>query len=264
MNEYIIYYIGGSLILFFFIKKVFPSSVKENNTIYLNKKAKENKEQYKKIALGAIYSQQQMAHINSLNTGLKKSYITNILSEWWGINNAEEAKDKLDYLSNKGFRYYFKTVINAYLVENEEEQKKIVINGFNEYSENYEEDIQKAYNQLINLQETWEELTKNNIILNQEELIRYNNVGWDCGRLVFLSRLCFDAGYINENEVWKYLNEAQKLATKSFSTWKQFSKSYIIGRAMWGGVEYSNEDIIKITNELLKDDKSPWMQLSFM
>lgn len=186
-----------------------------------------------------------------------------LLSKWWEINNPSQAKEQLDYLANKGFRFYFDTVVKCYEISNEEQQKEIIVNSFDENDEKYKEDTQKAYQQLLHLQETWQELTKNNIISTKNELIKYNNVGWDCGRLVFLSRLCFDAGYISENETWNYINKAYELATQHFDTWKDFSKSYIIGRGMWGGLDCANEGIIGIAEELLKDEKSPWVKLNF-
>lgn len=265
-----LYYVGGAMIIYFIFWKLLPFLKKAKKVskglfsrVYLNKNAKETKEQYKKIAIGALYSEQQTAYINSLTTGLGKSDMKKLLSEWWGINNTEEAKDCLNYLQNKGFRYYFQTVLRAYEITDKEAQKEIIVNGFDENDEKYEEDIQKAYQQLINLQETWKELTENNIISTKNELERYNNIGWDCGRLVFLSRLCFDVGYISENETWNYINKAYELATQHFDTWKEFSKSYIIGRGMWGGTECGNEGIMSIAEELLKKEKSPWVQISF-
>lgn len=210
-----------------------------------------------------MYSEQQTAFINSLTTGLGKSDIKKLLSKWWEINNPSQAKEQLAYLANKGFRFYFDTVVKCYEISNEEQQKEIIVNSFDENDEKYKEDTQKAYQQLLHLQETWQELTKNNIISTKNELIKYNNVGWDCGRLVFLSRLCFDAGYISENETWNYINKAYELATQHFDTWKDFSKSYIIGRGMWGGLDCANEGIIGIAEELLKDEKSPWVKLNF-
>lgn len=269
MEKYMLYYAGGAMLIYFVFWKLIPFIKKTKKVakglfsrVYLNKKATETKEQYRKIAVGALYSEQQTAYINSLTTGLGKSDIRKLLSNWWGIDDTDEAKESLDYLQNKGFRFYFDTVLKAYKVADKEEQKTIIVNGFDENDEKYEEDIHKAYEQLIHLQETWEELTQNKIISNIDELIKYNNVGWDCGRLIFLSRMCFDAGYITANEAWNYIDKAYDLATKNFNTWEELSKSYIIGRGMWGGESCANEGIMKIAEDLLKDEKSPWVQMS--
>lgn len=270
MDKYMLYYVVGAMIIYFvfwkflpFVKKIKKVTKGLFSSVYLNKKSSVSKEQYRKIAIGALYSEQQTAYINSLTTGLGKSDIKKLLSEWWFINNTDDARNSLKYLQNKGFRYYFQTVLKAYEIPDIEEQKTTIINGFDQDDEKYEEDIEKAYQQLINLQETWKELTKNNIISTKNELEKFNNIGWDCGRLVFLSRLCFDAGYISESETWGYINKAYELAAQHFDSWKEFSKSYIIGRGMWGGTESANEGIMNIAEELLENKKSPWVQINF-
>ncbi len=269
-NKYIFIYMVGAMLLYLVFFKIVPFLKKAKkvtkgvfSSIYLNKNATVSDEQYRKIAVGALYSEQQTAYINSLTTGLGKSDIKKLLSEWWGINNSDEAVQKLDYLANKGFRFYFDTVLKAYQTSDAEEQKTILLDGFDENNPDYKEDVQKAYDQLINLQETWEELTQNNIVSSQMDLKKYNNVGWDCGRLVFLSRLCFDAEYISEVQTWNYIDKAYDLATNHFDTWKDFSKSYIIGRGMWGGTQCANTGIMQIAQDLLKEEKSPWVNLNF-
>ncbi|MDO4729405.1 MAG: DUF1266 domain-containing protein [Bacteroidota bacterium] len=267
---YVLYYVLGAMAIYLLFWKVIPLVRKAKkitkgllSSIYLNKNATENQEQYRKIAIGALYSEQQTAYINSLKTGLAKSDIKKLLSKWWDISNTIQAKDTLNYLQEKGFRYYFNVVLKAYDETDNKEQEHIILSGFDQNSQTYEEDTQKAYQQLIHLQETWQELLQNNIISTKEELLRYGNIGWDCGRLVFLSRLCFDVGYISENEAWDYINRAYELATQNFDTWEEFSKSYVIGRGMWGGKGCYNETIMNIAQELLKNPKSPWVQLNF-
>ncbi|MDR0194433.1 MAG: DUF1266 domain-containing protein [Myroides sp.] len=265
MDNYILFAVGGVVLLYFVISKVLPlvRKVKKKRKVlfgrvFLNKNSSLNNELYKRLAVGALYSEQQTAYINSLVTGLDKSDIQVILSQWWGINNTNEAKDKLDYLANKGFRFYFDTILACVNLSDENEIEKIIESRFDN-----DEDIDKAYNQLYNLQDTLQELTQSNIITSLTDLQKQTNIGWDCGRLVFLSRLCFEAGYISENKTWEYIDKAYDLASNSFDSWKELANSYIIGRAMWGGIDCGNEGIIAIAEELLDHPKSPWNTLSF-
>ncbi len=241
--------------MFTFFKKYFSK-------IHINSNSNLTNEQYQKIAIGALYSEQQGAFINSLTTGLGKDKLQNLLSNWWGIENHEDAIESLSYLKDKGFRYYFPTVIEAYK-STPDKAEDIIISGFNQTDESYQEDIEKAYSQYIHLNETWEELISNNILENTNDLIKLGNVGWDAGRLVFLTRMCFDAEYLSEQEAWGFIDNAYKLATKSFRSWDEFSKSYIIGRGMWGGENCANQGIMTIAEYLLKNDKSPWVNLNF-
>lgn len=75
MKNYLTYLVIGIVIAYFIVAKVLPFLKKAANVtkgllskIYLNKKATLSIAQYKKIALGSIYSEQQIAFINSLET----------------------------------------------------------------------------------------------------------------------------------------------------------------------------------------------------
>ena len=73
--------------------------------VCLNSKSNLSDEQCKKLAVGAMYASQQGAYQNSIETGIP-DLLPNILGEWWGIESTDAAKKELDYLCNKGYRYY--------------------------------------------------------------------------------------------------------------------------------------------------------------
>ncbi|MCD7936919.1 MAG: DUF1266 domain-containing protein [Tannerellaceae bacterium] len=234
----------------------------------LNKKSQLTPEQYKRISVGAVYSQQQTAFLNSLETGLEEDKVMNIVNNWWGLTNAEEAIAKLEYLDKKGFAYYFPSAYKAFLTEDEEQKRQILLDGLatnkplsEEEQEMLEEDLEKAYNQQENLADTYEELLEDKVIRNKEDIPRYGVTGWDCGRLNFLARLCYDAGYISEQQAWVYIDKAYFLAKKTFTGWEDFGKSYVIGRAMWGGEGSENSGIADIASHLCSDPESPWVQM---
>jgi hypothetical protein len=241
-----------------------------------NKSANLTPEQYRKLVVGAIYSEQQSAYVNSLETGLEKSKVKKIVNEWWGIYDKQEALDKLDYLYQKGFAYYFPIVYNAFLSNNENEQKTIIINGLlpeedknripqqmDEMSEELKEDIGKAFSQLTNLKETFAELKEDKIIETNEDLLRYGVEGWDHGRLNFLARICYDIGYLTEEQAWFFIDRAYHDSKKAFTSWNDFAKSYVIGRALWGGSDSDNSGIAAIAESLLTDADSPWTELKW-
>lgn len=71
-DKYFIYYAGGIAFIYFVYKKVIPFFRKSKtftkglfSKIYLNKNSDCTQDQYKKVSLGAIYSEQQTAYINS-------------------------------------------------------------------------------------------------------------------------------------------------------------------------------------------------------
>ncbi|PIE98645.1 MAG: hypothetical protein CR988_02250 [Treponema sp.] len=282
MDKYMFYYVGGAFLLYIsyvMVFKIIPKIIRffkasgrvvKNakklskglfSRVYLNDNSTLTNLEYKKIALGALYSEQQTAYINSLETGLKESEIRNLLSEWWRIYSSEEAYKSLEKIANEGQRSYFDIVFKAYKITDVNERTNFIKTSFDINDERYQEHVQNVYSQLDNLRGTFSELKENEIIRNDIDLKRYNNIAWDCGRLVFLSRLCFDIKYISESEAWKYIDYAYELAIENFYSWKDFSRSYIIGRSMWGGKGCANIGIMEIAKELLEHEKSPWVNL---
>jgi hypothetical protein len=264
MNNNMTYIALGAIAVIYFFYKVIPFLRKAKkitkglfSKIYLNSNSNLTQQQYRKIAIGAIYSEQQTAFINSLDTGLGKSETKKMLSEWWEINTSQQAHEQLTYLQNKGHRFYFPTVTKAFFAP-EEIQENIIVENFSN-----EEDLEKAFSQLYNLKEVIKELKEDGIIVQETDITKYGSTGWDCGRLVFLTRLCYSCGYINETEAWSYIDKAASLAKSSFTSWKDFSNSYILGRGMWGGLQSANSGIATIAKYLLELKNSPWVEMAW-
>jgi len=165
-----------------------------------------------------------------------------------------DANEQLIYLRDKGFRFYLPTVFKAFC-SNENAQEEIISTVFDG------DDLDKALSQLENLQETAGELKEGHVISQNSDILTYGSNGWDCGRLVFLARLCYDAGFISEQEAWAYIEASHQLAQSSFNNWNDYGKSYVIGRAMWGGAESANQGIAVIAKQLVTLPNSPWVQM---
>jgi diphthamide synthase (EF-2-diphthine--ammonia ligase) len=213
---------------------------------------------YRMLALGAIYSEQQCTYINSLTTGDPAEAIKHLLATWWGIETAKQAKDRLAYLLEKGFRFYFPAVMTAYEMNDEKRQLAFITGSFTE-----EEDIEKALSQVANLEEAFDELMDGEMINSVADIKRIGVVGWDCGRIVYVARMCFDAGFLKEDHAWKFITQANEVATASFTCWADFGKSYAIGRALWGGLNSDNDEVIEITKRLLEKSDSPWVTMTW-
>lgn len=261
-----VYYIFFRLMPY--IKRMRNSNEGEEDFVQLtfNPSSTLSTEEYKKISIGAIYSEMQEAYINSLSTGLDDEMIRMITQDWWGIYNRETALETLNYLKDKGFNYYFPSVYKAFLSGSTREQEKILLEGLTpqgrlteKEKEVYKEDLQKALSQVSNLQNSYNELKEEEIINSKEDIQFYGVLGWDYGRLSYLSRICFDANYLTEKEAWNYIDEAYFAAQEHFTSWDDFAKSYVIGRAAWSGVE----EMGSIAHNLLNNPESPWVKISW-
>jgi hypothetical protein len=80
--------------------------------------------------------------------------------------------------------------------------------------------------------------------------------------LSFIARLCYDAKYITEQEAWEYIDAAYEQAQKTFQSWEELAKSYVIGRFIWKGKD-ADDDIQVIAEDLVSNAKSPWTQVAW-
>ena len=225
--------------------------------ICLNPKSPLDDERCRQLAVGAMYASQQGAWQNSLETGIFDT-LPEILGGWWGIGSTAEARAQLDYLCEKGFRYYWPVVLEAFLLEDSQRQDALFQQRMTS-----QEDYDKATSQLENLQETFDELASCGIAASREDLGRCSVTGWDAGRIVFLARACCEMGYISEEEAWGYIGRADALAHEACGSWRELAMSYILGRSLWGGKRVYNSVMKTTADVLLSDPKSPWVRYSW-
>lgn len=211
-------------------------------------------ERYRQLALGAIYSEQQSAFINSLTTGIPPTEIKSMLNSWWEVSDTSSAKNTLDFLLDNARNNVFPYVFKSY--KNKEET--ITFSTFTDVQKK-----EKAYRELQHLKDTFSDLQKEGIITNSEELERLGTDGWELGRLVYVARMCFDAGFLSETETWNYISDAFGVAREKFSNWKDFAYSYVIGRSLWSGKDSANNGIAYIAKYLLSEPESPWVKLKW-
>jgi hypothetical protein len=84
---------------------------------------------------------------------------------------------------------------------------------------------------------------------------------YDLGRAVVVSRVAFGAGYFNRAEAMTMIRMAAFVSQRTFKSWREFASSYLLGRALWGGVDDPDfEGMVRIVEELLRNPRSPWLR----
>jgi len=218
-------------------------------SIRLNDKNRVNGYLLDHLLVGSMYAEQQSAYLNSYETGLNKSDIIKLVETYWGISDQDQAIEILQNLHTR----------------NQDEDIDVVYKAF-ENSENYvdilrsnlpnEEDVFEYYLNLFRtLKNVVPELIEQKVITDFTQLKKIKDSGWNYGRGVFLARCCYELDYISEKELIEYLAKSHKELKKYCSTWKEYTISYIFGRAVWGGG--NNAGIIEIAYNLLNNSQSP-------
>lgn len=233
------------------ISKIFDNKKYRKNPIPQNL----TREQFSAINIGAINAEQTGYFCDSLATGSAVAEIKENLSNYYGIADRDTALETLEWLFTSGHRMYFDLIKGV--MSGQEAQI--------DSSELDEEDIARINEYASNLQESAGTLSECSFIeLNQPaDLYRQSIAAWDMGRLVLVTRCCFDAGYISDQEAWQYILNARQLSQRAYKSWEEFAAGYVIGRAMWSGNTMTLPGIIGITQGLLADQESPWKECSF-
>lgn len=225
-------------------------NVTSNNPLSIDKQ--------RSILLGAVYSSQQHARLDTLKLHIESNRRNIILKEWWGIQNTDDALETLDRLRDVGHRYFFPPVVEAMKQAGDQAKKDILLAHFKT-----SEEMERAILFLNNLQEALETMKKEGTITDMEDLARIGVAGWDVARLSFITRACYDAGYIDEETAWSYLQAADQLAHATLGSWKALGDSYVVGRYFWGGVDEASSLIHLYAKELSEKLQSPWKRIAF-
>ncbi len=201
------------------------------------------------ILAGSMYASQQSAYLNSYVTGLSNKEIKKLLQDYWSIYSSDDAKEILSSLIERNNDPYISVVYEAY--ENKGNYVEILKSGLPD-----DESIFQQYIQIYRrLNTVIPEVTAQGLFENYAVLKKAKDAGWNYGRASFIARCCFEMNYLSENELKQYLEASYYGLKKSCKTWREYTSSYVYGRALSGGPH--NEGMISIAEDLLSNKKSP-------
>lgn len=208
------------------------------------------------LLVGSMYAEQQSAYLNSYETGLYKSHITKLVETYWEIADQNQAIEMLQSLHDRNHDENLDVVYKAF--ENPVNYADILRSDLPN-----EEGVFEYYLNLFRkLKTVVPELMEEKIITDFAQLKKAKDSGWNYGRSVFLARCCYELGYISEKELTAYLAKSHGELKRYCSTWKEYTTSYIFGRALWGGGH--NNGMVQIANDLLNSDQSPLKNKTYL
>lgn len=224
-----------------FLKKIFSAF----SDFRLNNNQPLYGQQLDQILVGSMYASQQSAYLNSFVTGLSHNEIKKLLQDYWGIYNSEDAKKTLSSLIEKNNDTYISIVYEAY--KNKDNYVEILKSGLPD-----DENIFRQYLQIYRkLSNVIPEVTAQGLFENYSVLEKTKDAGWNYGRASFIARCCFEMDYLSENELKQYLEASYNGLKKYCKTWREYTSSYVYGRALSGGSH--NSGMISIAEDLLNN-----------
>ena len=206
-------------------------------------------EQFSAINVGAINAEQTMSLCDALTTGNDVEKLKEQLRDYYGIEDAESAMATVKWFIGGGHRIAY-----DFIREHVASDGAVAL----DLSE-VDESMHETVNEYVkNLNETTEYLIHEGWITNKADLNTLGIEGWDLGRCVLVVRSAYDCGYISEEDAWQVIKVAHDFARTVFPDWHALAKSYVVGRAMWGGDDLMLRGINNMAKGLLEDEGSPW------
>lgn len=255
------YILLGSIVIaiIVLIPRIFYK-IKKLKEIFSNKKYRQNPNsshlseiQQRALNIGAINAEQTMFYIDSLTTGIPKLSLRDSLLDYYGIQSSDSAKETLEWLLNEGHRIYF-DIIKHHI--NTDNIKNITMNLPKEIDKN------KLIEYHKNLKDSIDHLINNRNISSNKDLEYMSILAWDMGRLVVVSRSCYDCQYITEIEAWNIIQKALEICKDAYTDWSDFATGYVVGRCMWSGFNTWASGIMAIAQDLIQDKDSPWQKIT--
>ena len=96
----------------------------------------------------------------------------------------------------------------------------------------------------------------------EEELLSIPTLAaWDYGRTAIIARYGYAAGYVEEDVAWAHLKIAADSAAQTYSSWREFTAAYILGRALaFGNPSADTRDTLDF---LLNHPESAFQNIAF-
>ena len=202
----------------------------------------------KKMSIGGIFAEQQLMTSNSLQTGVPKFIIKGVLKKDWKILNRETALESIRFLKDMKHSGSFENALNLYKGKiNADSLSKGELNSANEWLS----DLNCcAKDLIIKYAYTESDFSK-------------GIVPWDMGRLIGVSRMCYDCQYISREETIGNIEYAYEQCSGRYNSWEEIRKAYILGRVIWQGDVMALEAVNTFVKRMETSVQSPWKEFSF-
>ena len=227
-------------------------------------------EQLRRISLSAQYQEQQGGNHFTLSAKIR-SRAKVFLQQGWGITDRQGLCDTIETLLGR-IRSADITIIKEEIIAelqedsniNTEEQRLCSMAGIaGKYHITEEEDLGDLLNMLNNYIADLDTLLANQLITSWDVITGKDVIGWDIGRAAYLVRVGVEMKYLNSDEAWDYLEKAYQRAIRTFDSWEELGRSYIIGRCFWTS-HPEERDVLGFCNVvkwLMKHPESPWVKV---
>lgn len=228
----------------------FPQNAKKNEQLTID--------QQNALSAGLIIAEQHMFCWDSLesdarNSGKREQKYR--LRNAWGVKSQESASECLSSLVS--MHKLIDVAIEIYLNVPIERRQNCIKDQIPEY---YREVITLYCSRLDQVSCI---LIENKVAQSHEELhqiLLRGAIAWDLGRMVYIARASYVAGYIDKDQAWQSINSVLPTVKQYFTNWKEFGQSYMLGRSVSRPDDSAIGGLFDIYTQCITCEQSPWIK----
>lgn len=182
----------------------------------------------KALEIGWIFAKELNFDIRQLSTGWNQEKAREYLQSSWKIKDKSFALNLLHYLENEGERAAYNIILPSFLDAGSKEERRKLL-------EEHYIAIARLIEYSDNLSDSLPFLKVNTIFPFDKEDFKRGTTAWDMALLITITRISYDARYIDEPEAWLHIENAYKHCLKTFKNENEIKKSLLLGEAMRSG-----------------------------
>ena len=175
-------------------------------------------------------------------TPTHKDQVKKILMDSWDIDDKNSSMETIQWLKDRGHRVGFTEGYKKYLSLSDSDKKLIL--------KIYENRIEEIENFLFYKD-------------HGKEIGSKSLIAWDYCRIIQVAGMSYVCGYLSYDEAWKEIMDAAKVIQKSYSSWEDMARNYMLGGEFWSGDKYYISSRLNAYYWLLENENSPWKKLEW-
>jgi Protein of unknown function (DUF1266) len=213
----------------------------------------------RRIAVGAVLNEFNFFPVNLVHPCKPKAEMQEWLSDAWSVFDEYSATQQVESLLSSGHSDIFEVLVQRWPELGTEGVRQHLHDAFDGQLAS-DTDLDEFVDHYAGCRATMEQL---GYITCDADLARGTRA-YDYGRAVTVARVAHGAGYLSRRHANRLIKQAAALSAQAFGSWKQFAASYMLGRAIWGGVDdpcfMQQHEVVKY---LQTSRHSPWVRLGW-
>lgn len=250
------YYLGPKLMPLYWL-------ITKKRFRYTNKEALQGQD-LRKLVVGAFVASQSHSTQNRLKIGFPiNERAIRLASEQYCIHSHESAVGCFTRFASQA-KIYYNVVRKAFDAQDPHSIVDTTLRDLGMSDSDIAYSFHNYIDELKNIKEVIPNLLKDKVLSSADEIKKLGTSAWYWGRISYMARVAYTAGYLSKEEAWSWIEKAYEQSLTEFDSWEDFAKSYLIGRYAWAGPDSATNDIIaEIGQHLLSDSDSPWQKISW-